>query len=200
MLLGFPGLFDWIAHTDRRLVAHLYSFVADYALYAREHHSVVFGEMILDEYRPSFLVWLTTCDPLHRDQLCELLLGMAMASGRNYYLRPGETRDRLLEVIQKYTPDWQDRKTTKTAKPQEADSELVDSNQSMPTSSVSQESLPTSTASEADLDCQRRDENFEQEQVPKENLVGIYASENGPIPSYLPFGTWGVNMYDSAML
>jgi hypothetical protein len=109
LLTNFPGLLDWIAQADRTLVARFAAFVEDYAAYAREHHDVAFGEIILADYRPSVLVWLATCDGRHREALCKLLLGMATANGMKYFLRPGKIRDILLEEAKSYMPVWTER-------------------------------------------------------------------------------------------
>ena len=108
LLAAFPGLLDWALRADRAVVARLAAFVEDYAAYAREHHSEVFGEIIQADYRPSLLVWLATCEARHRRALCKLLLGVATASGMTYFLRPGEVREQLLADAGRYAPAWRD--------------------------------------------------------------------------------------------
>ncbi len=96
-LLGAcPGLLDWLAREpDRTRVAGLAAFVADYAAYAAEHHSVVFGDIVLTEHRADLLMWLATCARRDRAAFCRLMLGVASAGGMPCYLRPGEVRDEL---------------------------------------------------------------------------------------------------------
>jgi hypothetical protein len=50
---------------DRGLVGGLQAFVEDYAAYAREHHNVTFGEIILTAHKADVLMWLMTCSDRH---------------------------------------------------------------------------------------------------------------------------------------
>ena len=55
-----------LLQADRKLVAGFAAFVKDYSAYAREHHNVTFGEIILTAHKADVLMWLMTCNDRHR--------------------------------------------------------------------------------------------------------------------------------------